>query len=342
MRGGGFRRAVQPPRHGVIERVDQERGLAAARDAGDAGEQADRDFGIDVFQVVAARVQHLELLARIGRPPLRRRDFLAAGEIVAGQRVLGLEDVVERALGDDLAAVDAGAGAHVHQMIGAADRFLVVLDDDDGVAEIAQPFQRFQQPRIVALVQADRGLVEHIEHARQPRADLRGEANALALAARERARCARQRQVIEPHVDQERQPLADFLEHAAGDFVVLLGEVLGQFLEPAPRRAHRKLGRLADVLVVHAHRQRLGLQAIAVAGGAGDGGEIALHVLARQIAFGLAPAPLEIVHHAFERLFGFEAAHAVVIDEAHVVLAGAVQDHFLGALRADPSTAHRS
>ncbi len=107
-------------------------------------------------------------------------------------------------------------------MIGAADRFLVVLDDDHGVAEIAQSLQRFQQPRIVALVQADRGLVEHIEHAREPRADLRGEPDALALAARERARGARQRQVIEPDVDQERQPLADFLEHAAGDFVVLL------------------------------------------------------------------------------------------------------------------------
>ncbi len=85
-------------------------------------------------------------------------------------------------------------------------------------------------------------------------------------------------------------------------------------------------------LSAHAHRQRLGLQAIAVAGGAGDGGEIALHVLARQVAFGLAPAPLEIVHHALERLFRLEAAHAVVIDEAHVVLAAAVQDHFLGAL----------
>jgi hypothetical protein len=62
-----------------------------------------------------------------------------------------------------------------------------MLDDDHGVAEVAQALQRFEQPVVVALVQADRGLVEHVEHAGQARADLRGEADALALAARQRA-----------------------------------------------------------------------------------------------------------------------------------------------------------
>ena len=58
--------------------------------------------------------------------------------------------------------MDAGAGADVEHMVGGADRVLVVLDHDHGVAEVAQALQRFEQPRIVALVQADRRLVEHI------------------------------------------------------------------------------------------------------------------------------------------------------------------------------------
>src|SRR5262249_6627040 len=74
-----------------------------------------------------------------------------------------------------------------------------------------------EQARVVAVVQADRGLVQHVEHAREPRADLRGEADALALAAGERAGGARQRQVIQADVDQEGQALADLLEHATGD-----------------------------------------------------------------------------------------------------------------------------
>ena len=82
-----------------------------------------------------------------------------------------------------MAAVDAGAGADVEHVVGGADGVLVVLDHDHGVAEVAQALQGFEQPRVVALVQADRRLVEHVEHAGQAGADLRGEADALALAA---------------------------------------------------------------------------------------------------------------------------------------------------------------
>ena len=121
------------------------------------------------------------------------------------------DQVLDLALGDDLAAVDAGAGADVEHMVGGADGVLVVLDDDHGVAEVAQPPQRFEQPRVVALVQADRGLVQHVEHAGEARADLRGEADALALAAGEGAGAAGEREIVEADVDQELQPVADFL-----------------------------------------------------------------------------------------------------------------------------------
>jgi hypothetical protein len=56
----------------------------------------------------------------------------------------------------------------------AADRLLVVLDHDHGVAEVAQVQQRVQQPLVVALVQADGRLVEDVHHADQPGADLAG------------------------------------------------------------------------------------------------------------------------------------------------------------------------
>ena len=137
------------------------------------------------------------------------------------------DQVVDLALGDDMAAVDAGAGADVEHVVGGADGVLVVLDHDHGVAEVAQPLQGFEEPRIVALVQADRGLVEHVEHAGEAGADLRGEPDALALAARQRAGGARQREIFEPDIDQKFQALADFLEHAHGDFVLFRGQPLG-------------------------------------------------------------------------------------------------------------------
>ena len=127
-----------------------------------------------------------------------------------------------------MAAVDAGAWADVEHVIGGADGVLVVLDHDHGVAEVAQALEGFQQARVVALVQADRGLVEHVEHAGEAGADLRGQANALALAAGERAAGAGEREIIESDVDQEFQPLADFLQHAGADLVLLGGQILRQ------------------------------------------------------------------------------------------------------------------
>ena len=54
----------------------------------------------------------------------------------------------------------AGARPHVDQIVGRADGVFVMLDDNDGVAQVAQPLQRFQQPRVVALVQADGRFVQ--------------------------------------------------------------------------------------------------------------------------------------------------------------------------------------
>ena len=98
------------------------------------------------------------------------------------------EDPVDGPLGHHLAAEAPGARAQVDDMVGRADRVLVVLHHDHRVAEVAQALQRAEQPLVVALVQADARLVEDVEHADQPGADLGGQADPLRLAAGERRR----------------------------------------------------------------------------------------------------------------------------------------------------------
>jgi hypothetical protein len=80
-----------------------------------------------------------------------------------------------------------------------------VLDHDHGVAHVAQALERGDEAVVVALVQADGGLVQDVEDAHEAGADLGGQADALRLAARERRRGAREREVVEPHVHQERR-----------------------------------------------------------------------------------------------------------------------------------------
>ena len=90
-----------------------------------------------------------------------------------------------------------------------------------GVADVAEVDEGFEKPGIVALVQADGRLIEDVEYAGEARTDLRGEPDALAFAAGERARDARQVEIFEAHIHQEFQAGLDFLQDAGGDFALL-------------------------------------------------------------------------------------------------------------------------
>ena len=82
-------------------------------------------------------------------------------------------------------------------MIRGPDGVLVVFDDDDGVAEVAQRSQGVDHLHVVLRVQTDGRLVEDVEHAHQAGADLGRQADALGLAAGERSRGAVEVQVVE-------------------------------------------------------------------------------------------------------------------------------------------------
>ena len=237
------------------------------------------------------------------------------------------QDLRRRSLGDDLAAMDAGAGADVEHVIGLQDRILVMLHHDHGVAEVAQALEGDEQALVVALVQADRGLVEHVEHAREAGADLARQADALALAARQGAGGARERQVFETHIDQEGQPLANLLQDPAGDLVLLAVSAVRQLAEPFMRIPHRQARGVADIGAGDLHRQRFRLQTLAFAGRARRLAHVAADLLARPVALGFLVAAFQIGDDALERLSHLVGAQAVVIGHADLGVARAEEDH---------------
>ena len=111
----------------------------------------------------------------------------------------------------------AGTGADVDHPIRPLDGFLIVFDDNQRVAEVAQMVQRLDETRVVTLVQSDRWLVEHVHDADQAGADLRGESDALRFSAGQGGGRAREGQVVEADVVQEAESGLDLLEHFAGD-----------------------------------------------------------------------------------------------------------------------------
>ena len=121
-----------------------------------------------------------------------------------------LRDFLQRADRHHFAAAHAGAGAEIDNRVGRPHRVFIMLDDDDRVPLVAQLPQGVEQLLIIARMQSDRRLVENVQHADQPAADLAGQADALRFAAGKRRGRAIERQIFQPHVDQETRAGREF------------------------------------------------------------------------------------------------------------------------------------
>ena len=152
----------------LVEHLVDERRLARARHAGNAREHAERDMHVDVAAGCAGWPAGSPR-SRVGLRRLARHRRSSASP----ERNWPVSDSLTRstwrggALCDDPAAVLAGPGPMSTRWSARAHRLLVVLDDDHRVAEVAQALERLDQLRVVALVQADRRLVEDVEHAHE-------------------------------------------------------------------------------------------------------------------------------------------------------------------------------
>ena len=101
-------------------------------------------------------VSHLRTQA-LGLGAQKRRDTA----------VLRLLDLVYRTSGDYVAAACSGNGAHLDQIISLHQHTCIVVDNNHGVAVIHQIAHYAHQAVDIGRMQADRRLVQHIQHARR-------------------------------------------------------------------------------------------------------------------------------------------------------------------------------
>ena len=168
----------------MLEDVVDERAFPGAADAGDAHEQTQRQFDGDVFQIVMARSQDANALVRTRLALLRDLDSPGAGQVLSGDTAGSGDHIGIRAGRDDFAAAHAGTGTEIDEIVRGPHGLLVVFDDDDGIAHVAQPKKTSQQAFVVARMQTDARLIEDVQDADQAAADLAGQTDALGLASR--------------------------------------------------------------------------------------------------------------------------------------------------------------
>src|SRR6185312_707199 len=117
-------------------------------------------------------------------------------------RLLHACDLLWGALRDETAAVFAAFGAEIDEPVGVADYIEIVLNDDDGVAEIPQPMQHVEQFFDVLKVQPCCRLVEQVESSPGlALAEFASELNTLRFAAGERHCRLAKLDVAETNID---------------------------------------------------------------------------------------------------------------------------------------------
>ena len=172
--------------------------------------------------------------------------------------------------------------------------------------------------RLSALVQADRRLVQDVEHPHQPAAYLGRQPDALRLAAGEGTGVAVEGEVVEADVDQELQPRLDFFQDPVGDEVVALGKL--QLLDELGRFADGQVAHLEDAPPARSSRRGwLGFEAGPPALAAGHLAHVALYLLAHAVGLGLGVAPLQVGDHALVvRVVRARPAVAVLVVQVHL------------------------
>ncbi len=232
----GVGRGVRPPRAldrclvhhdraGVLRhRLVDQRALARTRHTRDDGQHAERDVDVDVTQVVlggATNLQHARSRTHLG---LQRRPVV---QVAPGHRV-ALAQPGQRSLEADRAAAPTGTGSEVDDVVRDRDRLGLVLDDENGVALVAQAEQQVVHALDVVRVQPDRGLVEHVGHVGQRGPEVPDHLHALRLTAGQRPSGTVQREIAETDLDEGVQRVHELVHQRRNTFVLDRTDPLGQ------------------------------------------------------------------------------------------------------------------
>ena len=173
-----------PALGGPQECVHHQRGFPGTRNPRHHCQHTQREFHINLLEVVLGCPLNQNGALRIDRPALfRNQDSLFATEVLSGNRTAFVFDLLRTPGGHHHATVVPRPRSHVHQVICLSDHLKIVFDHDDCVAQVPQPLEGADETVRIAGVQADGGFIKNVHHTYQSRADLRCQPNALSFSA---------------------------------------------------------------------------------------------------------------------------------------------------------------
>src|SRR4030043_115996 len=102
-------------------------------------------------------------------------------------------------------------------MVGSTHHGLIMLNDENRIAQVAQTLHGLDKSIVIGGMQADGRLIADIEHAHQAAANLGGKADTLGLSTAQGHRSALGGKVVQPDILEKAEAGADFLKNLLGN-----------------------------------------------------------------------------------------------------------------------------
>jgi hypothetical protein len=88
-------------------------------------------------------------------------------------------------LSHKVASFGTCAGSEFDEVVGASERFFVMLDEDERVSKVAEMKEEVEEARMIGGVKTDAGFIEYVENPSEATADLGGKACTAGFSSRE-------------------------------------------------------------------------------------------------------------------------------------------------------------
>ena len=259
---------------------------------------------------------------------LGNRDKFATAKIGTGNGCRHLLNFFHRTLGYHFTAMLACSRTDVDNLVGSIHRFLVMLYNNQRIAQITQMLECFQQLTVIALMQTDARFIQNIQHACQAAAYLRCQTDALRFAAAQRTGASVERQVIKAYVVKELQARHNLLQHLMRNYLLLRRQ--HKLFKELQAVAHCQRRHLADIFVADKNCQSLRLQAAAMAGSAGSARHKLLQILTHSIAEGFTVTTAQHVQNTVKGcVVLLDLTLQIFIQELKLALTGTVPQKLL-------------
>jgi hypothetical protein len=134
-----------------VKDIADEGSFARAGNAGDSTQDAEGEFNRKVFDVVVSDAFEGDMAGGLAAF-FRDGDGFFSREVVGGEGVFRGGEIFGRSAVEEVSAGAASSGADIHEFVSGSDDGFLVLDNEEGIALVAEATEDFDEARGVARV----------------------------------------------------------------------------------------------------------------------------------------------------------------------------------------------